>query len=388
MLTNNINYPIITISSNNGGKTSLNENIYKKDYTSSNLIELEKTRISLLGTSFTNNNYNQAQVYDKEIFDLYDNVGNILQSKTTDGVPETTIWGYKQNYPIAKIKGATYSQIVNAFGLDGSNLNSYLQLNIVKKSDLDINDFSENLLLEELNIFRNKEQFKDFEISTFTYDPQVGIKSITSSSGIKEIYKYDSANRLKEIRQDNSAGKILKEHKYNYAPRKFFSNAVNQTFTNNNCPTGTVSGSINYSVPEAKYVSIINQADADQQAINEAQNYANSNLTCYYPYCEFNAQSSSSYVMVQYAPFQKVNNVVNAELHFMVTSNQGLNWSGGVLLGYIPSPCWPTATFTKTSGNWQVTIYQGSGQTLLRWTGSGNPSTGTPYNITFNYNVN
>jgi len=60
------------------------------------------------------------------------------------------------------------------------------------------------------------------QISTYTYDPLIGVTSITSPSGIKEVYGYDSANRLIEIKQqekDTSGNLILKtikEFNYNY----------------------------------------------------------------------------------------------------------------------------------------------------------------------------
>ena len=58
----------------------------------------------------------------------------------------------------------------------------------------------------------------NYSITTYTYDPLVGVTSITPPSGIREVYLYDTANRLKEIREDNATGKILKEFKYNYKP--------------------------------------------------------------------------------------------------------------------------------------------------------------------------
>jgi len=322
------------------------------------------------------------------VYNLYDK-GRLLQYTTKGGVPITIIWGYKGNLPIAQIEGVSYSQIMQLFGLDGSNSLSYKNLEIVKKSDEDIDDASELLLIDKLDEFRSKAEFKDFKISTYTYDPLVGVKSITPPSGIREVYLYDSANRLMEIRENN-AGNVLKEYKYYYAPTKFYSNAVNKSFTKNNCPAGMISSSLIYSVPAAKYESIIDQADADQQAENEGQNYANANLTCYNPYCTLNTQSSANFLMLQYAPFEKINNTVNAQIFFQITANPGLNWSGGVLVGYIDSLCWPSSTITRSSGNWQITIYptSGIGQVVLRWTGSGEPGVGGYHSVNFTYNLN
>jgi hypothetical protein len=53
-------------------------------------------------------------------------------------------------------------------------------------------------------------------VTTYTYDPLIGVRSITPPSGIREVYIYDTANRLKEIRENDATGKLLKEFKYNY----------------------------------------------------------------------------------------------------------------------------------------------------------------------------
>ncbi|WP_449397554.1 DUF5977 domain-containing protein [Chryseobacterium wanjuense] len=317
-------------------------------------------------------------------YDKYDNKGNLQQYTNKDGISTTIIWGYNQTKPIAKIEGAKFADI-----------SSSLVTDIVDASNLDnsaapLSD--ESSFFVNLDNFRKDSSLANYLVTTYTYDPLIGVRSITPPSGMREIYKYDSAGRIERVVDVN--GKIIKEYNYNYAPIRYYNKAISQTLTKNNCPNpGMIGTSYTYSVPANQYTSLINQVDADQQAQNDintnGQNVANENCTCYYPYCEFNAQASSGYINMQYAPFQKVNTLVNAQLNFQVTSLQGLNWSDGVQLGNIPSPCWPIATVTRSSGNWQVTIFPGSGQTVLRWIGSGSPSTGgTPYNISFNYNVN
>ncbi|MEJ5049494.1 DUF5977 domain-containing protein [Chryseobacterium culicis] len=322
-------------------------------------------------------------------YDLYDPKGNILQYTSKDGKPTTIIWGYGQTLPIAKIEGEAYSNVMTSLGVSSSS-SGYTTLPIYLKSNADIDASSELLLIEALDNFRKTPALASYNITTYTYNPLIGVTSITSPSGIRENYTYDLANRLEKVVDNN--GKVLKEYKYNNAPTAYYNVMKSQPFTKNNCTSGMISNSITYTVPEGRHFSIISQADADQKALDDinsnGQNYANSNLTCFYPYCDFNALASSQYIMMQYAPFQKVNHVVNAQLNFMVTSSQSVNWSDSVQLGNIPGPCWPTTTVTRSSGNWQVTLYQGSGQTVLRWLGSGNPSTGTPYNITFSYDVN
>lgn len=145
-------------------------------------------------------------------YDLYDSKGNLQQYTTKDGVSTTIIWGYNNTQPIAKIEGAKLSDIQQSF-IDS----------IVNASDTDAlaapnND--ETSFLSVLNTFKNN--LPNYQVNTYTYDPLIGVRSITPPSGIKEVYIYDTANRLKEIKQElkNANGsleyKILKEFKYNY----------------------------------------------------------------------------------------------------------------------------------------------------------------------------
>ncbi|EJL68056.1 hypothetical protein [Chryseobacterium populi] len=75
---------------------------------------------------------------------------------------------------------------------------------------------TETALIAKLNELYINLRLKDYLITTYTYDPLIGITSITPPSGIREVYIYDTAGRLQEIRQDSKTGKLLKEFKYNY----------------------------------------------------------------------------------------------------------------------------------------------------------------------------
>lgn len=145
------------------------------------------------------------------IYDKYDSNGNLQQYTTKDGTPVTIIWGYNNTQPIAKVEGATYSQV------------SPYSSAIISASENDNNpppgmtlDQTEEALIGALNSFRNNTNLSAYQTTTYTYDPLIGVRSITPPSGIREVYIYDSANRLKEIRENDAAGKLLKEFKYNY----------------------------------------------------------------------------------------------------------------------------------------------------------------------------
>ena len=149
-------------------------------------------------TSYDFNNVAQTEV----TYDLYDSKGNILQYTTKDGIPTAIIWGYNSTQPIAKVTGLSYS-VVNGLASE-----------IIAASDADINAGTEQTLIDKLDAFRKNTALQNAQIATYTYDPLIGLTSITPPSGIREIYKYDSANRLENIKDVN--GKIIKEFQYNY----------------------------------------------------------------------------------------------------------------------------------------------------------------------------
>ncbi|KFE97192.1 hypothetical protein IX39_20560 [Chryseobacterium formosense] len=135
-------------------------------------------------------------------YDQYDSKGNLQQYTTKDGIPTAIIWGYNMTQPIAKIVGATYAQ-VSSFASD-----------IILASDADINATTEQTLIDKLDIFRKHSALSVSQITTYTYDPLIGVTSIIPPSGLREIYKYDSANKLENIK--DASGKLLKEFKYHY----------------------------------------------------------------------------------------------------------------------------------------------------------------------------
>lgn len=151
-----------------------------------------------------NNAVNTEIKYDK-----YDTNGNLLQYTEKSGTPVVFVWGYGNTQPIAKVEGITYDQLISS-GLISS---------IVTASDNDATDpATETSLINTLDTFRNHTNLKGYRITTFTYDLQKGVTSITAPSGIREVYIYDSYQRLKEIRENSVTGNILKEFKYNYKP--------------------------------------------------------------------------------------------------------------------------------------------------------------------------
>lgn len=205
---NMIGIPLETTSNqtiaNNTKTLSKTETLYPK--TSAEITNNNSSLVlpaSVVSYNIQNNTPSTEVTYDQ-----YDSKGNMVQYTTKNGISTTVIWGYNQTQPIAKIEGAKLT-----------DLQQSLMDPVVNASNTDASqntDTSEQALVAALDVFRNNFGLSGYQISTYTYDPLVGVKSITPPSGIREVYLYDTANRLKEIRQDSVTGKLVKEFKYNY----------------------------------------------------------------------------------------------------------------------------------------------------------------------------
>ncbi|PIF47748.1 hypothetical protein CLU96_4817 [Chryseobacterium sp. 52] len=192
------------MSGNNTKVLSKTETVYPK--TTAEIINNTNQLVlplSVISYDIQNNMLSMEVTYDK-----YDSKGNLQQYTTKAGISTTIIWGYDKTQPIAKIEGAKLSDISQSL------IETIVDASI---SDAQLGtSASEQALINALDLFRNNSSFSGFQISTYTYDPLIGVRSITPPSGIREVYIYDTANRLKEIRENSATGKILKEYQYNY----------------------------------------------------------------------------------------------------------------------------------------------------------------------------
>lgn len=190
---NMVGIPLQTEVKENGKTISKTESKYD------NLYPSDVFPSSAVSYDIQNNNVSTEVTYDMYLD------GNLQQYTTKEGIPVTLVWGYNNTKLIAKIEGITWA---NAY--------STVLVTAIAKSNLDIDQASEQILITALDNLRKNTAFSNTQINTYTYDPLVGVTSITPPSGIREVYLYDTANRLKEIRQDSQTGKLLKEFKYNY----------------------------------------------------------------------------------------------------------------------------------------------------------------------------
>jgi YD repeat-containing protein len=204
--------------------------------------------------------------------DLYDDKGNILQYTGKDGITSSIIWGYGQQYPVAKITGAAYAQ-------------SIAQLSVTPAA---LQSLDGNALRAELNLIRTG--LPATQVTSYTYQLFAGVSSITSAAGKTNTYQYDTFNRLASVIDQD--GNTVQNADYAYASASpgaalqlYFNTVQQQLFSNTKCAAGYTSYPLMYTVPAGKHFSVISQADADAKAQADmqanGQAYANKNSTCY-----------------------------------------------------------------------------------------------------------
>lgn len=142
-----------------------------------------------------------SEYRDEVTFDRYDNWGNIVQTTTIDGISTVYIWGYYGQYPIAKIENATFEQLISI--IPQTTLDTIASRLEPSASDLSL-----------VNSLRSNAGLAHAAVSTYTYQPLVGMLTATDPAGIQTSYEYDALGRLIRIRDGD--GHIVEEYEYHY----------------------------------------------------------------------------------------------------------------------------------------------------------------------------
>ncbi len=146
---------------------------------------------------------------DNIVFHSYYANGNVKELSKKEGTHVYYIWGYNDTQPIAKIENFTVANLravqsfitaaVNASNFDTDNCRTVS----CKEEELRI----------ALTALRNALP-DDATMSSYTYDPLIGVTSMTDARGQTIYYYYDSFNRLQYVKdaEDN----ILSNNEYHY----------------------------------------------------------------------------------------------------------------------------------------------------------------------------
>ncbi|MCK5678351.1 MAG: BACON domain-containing protein [Flavobacteriaceae bacterium] len=187
----------------------------------------------------------ESSVVPSEIITKRDAQGHIIEYQKKNGIYVSRIYGYDGIHLIAEVIGSNW-------------LNTNLKLqNLETPYDqgTTANDVDIRALMSELRV-----ELPETSITSYTYDPLIGVTSITDPSGYISYYVYDDFNRLQYIK--NKDGVVLKSYKYHYQGQADPDAIVEYTITSTTNGNGTVT------VP-----ATINEGDDLQVSINPDTNY-------------------------------------------------------------------------------------------------------------------
>ncbi|TKC04534.1 hypothetical protein FA048_19535 [Pedobacter polaris] len=154
--------------------------------------------------SITTNSVQMDSRYVNRIsFNNYDTNGNLLEQQLVGGIKVSYLYSYNKQFLIAEIKNSDFATVENVLG-------GATSVEIFSNSNP--TDAQITVLVNQL---RASPLLKDSYISSYTYEPLVGMTSKTDIKGMKTYFEYDDFQRLKNIKNQN--GDILKSYCYNYA---------------------------------------------------------------------------------------------------------------------------------------------------------------------------
>ncbi|MBN1416840.1 MAG: RHS repeat protein [Bacteroidales bacterium] len=195
------------------------------------------------------NNATEIQLY----YDKYDNIGNLLQfhrPNNTKDIYQSYIWGYNNTYPIAEVKNANWSDIFHTSFEDSEgiiNTNSKTGRKIrtstyykslsgltpgvhtlqywkrtgstwsLQTSSISVTGTTYTIYISASTTYPVDEvRFfpSNALMTTYTYDPLVGMTSETDPNGKTTYYTYDSFGRLQYIKDMDR--NTIQEYKYHY----------------------------------------------------------------------------------------------------------------------------------------------------------------------------
>ena len=129
----------------------------------------------------------------RQLYEKYDEHGNLIQYRKQDGIPVSFIWGFNGTQVLAKIEKA---EIADIEGILGTNYDF---------SGNNISEPDQDLLMTGL---------PEAMVTIYSYKPLLGVTSIKDSRGNISKFIYDENNRLKEIRDryDN----LVEDYQYEF----------------------------------------------------------------------------------------------------------------------------------------------------------------------------
>ncbi|WP_024773074.1 PKD domain-containing protein [Aquimarina macrocephali] len=194
-----INIPLEKITTRKKGSSP--EEIVSKEYFDYKIWEGGKVLPEKIRAAKAN-----TPLKDRVIYHKYNDKGNPLEVSLADGRHIMYVWGYNNTQPVAKIDNASY------IGISSTASSLITQLQTASNTE---DTAGEEVTMR--NLFKNLREdayFADAQITGYTYDPLIGVTSMTDPKGHTGYYRYDEFNRL-EYGLDNDQH-IAQQVRYNY----------------------------------------------------------------------------------------------------------------------------------------------------------------------------
>lgn len=267
MLTSNMmNY---VVEQKNLKNTELLSGVKTEYYDFGNSVIAPKTISSKTGT-----NPYEARVE----YHAYDTCGNVLSVSKTDGPKTSYIWSYSHSYPVIKGENVEQTTLQSAVTTAVNSLTgSYQDLDDLMDSLIGKMDDGQGNLRQDWKDFnqalRSNTALGKTLITTYTYDPLIGMTSQTDPAGITTYYEYDGYGRLM---QTEDPDEHIRE-KYNYNYREVPDLSVNES----DLEFGSSAGNMNATVTSnIKWTTSITYDDGSGWiTVSPASDSATSQLT-------------------------------------------------------------------------------------------------------------
>lgn len=168
-------------------------------YCNSTLLSTDQTTYKMIGNFFLPETIQQAIGNGSSRvlvnYEKYDNYGNPQYLTTLDNQKIVILWGYNSRYPVAKIEGMTYNDVVAKVGLS------------------EISSIAATSSLSPERLIQIRGLLPDAQVTIYTYNPSVGVATEIAPNIYRQTYSYDALGRLSKIADDSGVKEI---YQYNY----------------------------------------------------------------------------------------------------------------------------------------------------------------------------
>ncbi len=147
--------------------------------------------------------YNANVDWKERILYKYDSWGNVIGATKDNKEKVVYLYGYNHQYVVAVIENANYQEVVDAIQGGEQTI-----VNIAKANDMTAwGDIFSQL----------RSTMTNAHITSYTYEPLIGVSSITQPNGETNYYEYDELGRLIHVYQKNKEEKEhIQRYEYKY----------------------------------------------------------------------------------------------------------------------------------------------------------------------------